>query len=112
MNGHNSDASPLSQSLLAPANNPLAARDCAAVIIPKYGARQQFAVIAVSNRLSSSLPPRFVMLSGGVLPHIFLNVPFSTTLLSNGAAVLFLLWYVTPRGFLMGAAERARLCGK
>ena len=54
-------------------------------------------VIAVSNRLSSGLPPRFVLLSSGVLPHIFLNVPFSTTLLSHGAAVLFLLWYVTPR---------------
>ena len=54
-------------------------------------------VIGLSNRLSSTLPPRFVLLSGGVLPHIFLNVPFSTTLLSDGAAVLFLLWYVTPR---------------
>jgi hypothetical protein len=59
-------------------------------------------LIAVSNRLSSGLPPRFVLLSGGVLPHIFLNVPFSTTLLSNGAAVLFLLWYVTPRGMFNG----------
>ena len=49
----------------------------------------------------------FVLLSGGVLPQIFLNVPFSTTLLSHGAVVLFLLWYVTPRAFPMGAAERA-----
>jgi hypothetical protein len=59
-------------------------------------------VIALSNRLSSGLPPRLVMLSGGVLPHIFLNVPFSTTLLSNGAAVLFLLWYITPRALFGG----------
>jgi hypothetical protein len=41
-------------------------------------------------------------LSGGVLPQIFLNVPFSTTLLSHGALVLFLLWYITPRTFLAG----------
>ncbi len=48
------------------------------------------------------------MLSGGVLPHIFLNVPFSTTLLSDGAAVLFLLWYITPRAMFGGTAKRAR----
>jgi hypothetical protein len=28
-----------------------------------------------------------------------LNVPFTTTLLTGGAAVLFLLWYITPRVF-------------
>jgi hypothetical protein len=54
-------------------------------------------VVALANRLSSGLPPKFILLSGGVLPQIFLNVPLSTTLLSNGAALLFLLWYVTPR---------------
>jgi hypothetical protein len=59
-------------------------------------------VIAVSNRLASGLPQRFVLLSGGVLPQIFLNVPFSTTLLSHGALVLFLLWYITPRTFFAG----------
>ena len=63
--------------------------------------------IAVSNRLSSGLPQRFVLLSGGVLPQIFLNVPFSTTLLSHGALVLFLLWYITPRTFFAGRG-RAR----
>jgi hypothetical protein len=41
-----------------------------------------------------------------VLPHIFLNVPFSTTLLSNGAAVLFLLWYITPRDMFGGPSAR------
>ncbi len=54
-------------------------------------------VVALANRLSSGLPPKFILLSGGVLPQIFLNVPLSTTLLSNGAALLFLLWYVIPR---------------
>jgi len=69
-------------------------------------------VIGLSNRLSSGLPPRFVLLSGGVLPHIFMNVPFSTTLLSNGAAVLFLLWYVTPRNMLEAATGHVPSPGK
>jgi hypothetical protein len=54
-------------------------------------------VISLGNRLSFGLPPKFVLLSGGILPQIFLNVPLATTLLTNGAALLFLLWYVTPR---------------
>ena len=33
------------------------------------------------------------------LPQILLNVPLTTTLLSHGAAILFLLWYITPRSF-------------
>ena len=57
-------------------------------------------VIALANRLSSGLPPKFIVLSGGILPQIFLNVPLSTTLLSHGAALLFLLWYITPRTML------------
>jgi hypothetical protein len=54
-------------------------------------------VIALGNRLSSGLSPAFILISGGVLPQVFLNVPLTTMLLSNGTAVLFLLWYVTPR---------------
>lgn len=54
-------------------------------------------VIGIGNRLSSGLPPQFILLSGGILPQILLNVPLSTTLLTNGAGILFLLWYVTPR---------------
>lgn len=54
-------------------------------------------VIALGNRVSFGLPARFILLSGGTLPQIFLNVPLTTTLLTNGAALLFLLWYVTPR---------------
>ena len=68
-------------------------------------------VIALSNRLSSGLPPRFVLLSGGVLPQIFLNVPFSTTLLSHGAAVLFLLWYITPRAHVWWHDQARTLAG-
>jgi hypothetical protein len=54
-------------------------------------------LIALANRLSSGLPSRFILLSGGMLPQIFLNLPLTTTLLTGGAAVLFLLWYITPR---------------
>ena len=54
-------------------------------------------VISLGNRLSSGLPSRFILLSGGILPQTFLNVPLTTTLLTYGAAILFLLWYITPR---------------
>jgi hypothetical protein len=53
-------------------------------------------VIALGNRVSSRLPPRFILISGAMLPQIFLNVPLTTTLLTNGAGVLFLLWYLVP----------------
>ena len=54
-------------------------------------------VVALGNRLSAGLPPRFILLSGAVLPQVLLNVPFSTVLLTHGLLILFLLWYVTPR---------------
>jgi len=54
-------------------------------------------VIAAGNVASAGLPPRFIMISGAILPQILLNVPLSTVLLTHGAAVLFLLWYITPR---------------
>lgn len=54
-------------------------------------------VLAFGNRLSADLPPNFVLISGAILPQVFLNVPLSTTLLTHGAGLLFLLWYVMPR---------------
>jgi hypothetical protein len=54
-------------------------------------------VIALGNRLSSGLSSTFILLSGGLLPQVFLNVPLSTALLTHGTAILFLLWYLTPR---------------
>jgi hypothetical protein len=54
-------------------------------------------VVAIGNRASAGLPPRFVLISSALLPHTFLNVPFTTALLTHGAGFLFLLWYVTPR---------------
>jgi len=54
-------------------------------------------VIALGNRLSAGLPPRFILISAAVLPQLFLNVPLTTVLLRYGAALIFLLWYLTPR---------------
>jgi hypothetical protein len=56
-------------------------------------------VIAFGNRASADLPPRFVLISSAIIPQILINVPLSTALLTNGVALLFLLWYVTPRTF-------------
>jgi hypothetical protein len=64
-------------------------------------------VMALGNRVSAGLPPHFIMLSGAILPQILLNVPLTITLLTHGAAFLFLLWYVTPRSiFTREVADR------
>jgi hypothetical protein len=65
-------------------------------------------VIALGNRLSAGLPPRFILLSGAVLLPILLNIPLSIVLNTHGAAILFLLWYITPRAIFEeeGAAVR------
>jgi hypothetical protein len=54
-------------------------------------------VLALGNRASAGLSPRFVLMSAGVMPHILLNVPLSVALLTHGIFLLFLLWYVMPR---------------
>jgi hypothetical protein len=54
-------------------------------------------VLALANRLSAGLPPRLILISGNVVAQVLLNVPLTTTLLSHGAALLFLLWYIAPR---------------
>jgi hypothetical protein len=54
-------------------------------------------VVALGNRLSAGLPPSFVLVSGAILAQILLNVPLTTVLVTHGAGLLFLLWYITPR---------------
>ena len=54
-------------------------------------------VIALGNRLSAGLPVSFVLISGAILPQVLLDVPLTTALLTHGAGLLFLLWYITPR---------------
>jgi hypothetical protein len=53
-------------------------------------------VVALGNRLSSELPPRFILISSAVLPQLLLNIPFTTVFLTHGLWILFLLWYVMP----------------
>ena len=54
-------------------------------------------IIAFGSRMADGLPHRFVLLSAAALPLVLLNVPLSIVLVTHGAAILFLLWYVTPR---------------
>jgi hypothetical protein len=54
-------------------------------------------VVALGNRLSAGLPPSLVLISGAILVQMLLNVPLSTAMLTHGAGLLFLLWYITPR---------------
>jgi hypothetical protein len=64
-------------------------------------------VVAIGNRLSAGLPPAFVMVSAALIPQLLLNISLFTVLLTHGAALLFLLWYLTPRAlFAHEAASR------
>jgi hypothetical protein len=54
-------------------------------------------VIALGNRFSAGLPPRFILLSSAIIPHVLLDVPLTTAMLTHGVGLLFLLWYTTPR---------------
>ena len=67
-------------------------------------------VIALGNRFSAGLPAGFILISSAVLPQAFLNIPLTTVLLTHGAIILFLLWYVTPRA-LFEQANVARTAG-
>jgi hypothetical protein len=54
-------------------------------------------LIALGNRLSSGLPARFILISGSLLLQAFINVPLTIAMVTYGGAILFLLWYLTPR---------------
>ncbi|MET4720008.1 hypothetical protein JEY40_30075 [Bradyrhizobium japonicum] len=54
-------------------------------------------VVALGNRISAGLPPRFVLMSAALLPQVFLNVPLTVVLVTHGFLVLLVLWYITPR---------------
>jgi hypothetical protein len=81
-------------------NASLFATEGIASVGPKWAPLSIFVcglVVALGNRLSAGLPPKLVLLSAGILTQVLLNVPLTTSLLSYGAALLFLLWYLTPR---------------
>jgi hypothetical protein len=54
-------------------------------------------VFAVTNKVSAGLQPRFILISGAMIPIMLMNVPVSTMLLSNGLALLIVLWWLAPR---------------
>jgi hypothetical protein len=54
-------------------------------------------LVAIASALADDLNPRLVFTSSSALAQVMLNVPFSAVLLTHGAALLFLLWYVAPR---------------
>ena len=54
-------------------------------------------VIALGNRASAGLPARFVLISSGMLVQVLISIPLTIALVTYGGALLFLLWYVTPR---------------
>jgi len=64
-------------------------------------------VVALGNRVSAGLPPGFVLISAALLPQTFLNVPFTTALLTHGTGFLFLLWYIMPRAMFDRKIEPA-----
>lgn len=53
---------------------------------------------SVGNCLSARLRPSVVLISSSVLSQVLLNVPISTTFLTHGAGILFVLWYISPPG--------------
>ncbi|MBR0856675.1 hypothetical protein [Bradyrhizobium liaoningense] len=79
---------------VGPYLSPLAALACALII-------------GLGNRLSAGLPPRLILTSSAVVVQALLNVPLSTVLLTHGLAILYLLWYVTPRDETAGRSTCA-----
>jgi hypothetical protein len=53
-------------------------------------------VLSLGNTVSTHLPASMIATSAALSVLALANVPLSTTLLTNGLLVLFLLWYVCP----------------
>ncbi|MGF6309321.1 hypothetical protein ABIB82_002625 [Bradyrhizobium sp. i1.8.4] len=53
-------------------------------------------VLSVGSMVSRHLSPRFIAVSSGIAVQAIMNVPLTTGMLSNGIALLFLLWWLTP----------------
>jgi hypothetical protein len=53
-------------------------------------------VLSVGNSFSGHLPASLIATSAGLALPVLLNVPLSTSLLTNGLIVLFLFWYICP----------------
>jgi hypothetical protein len=95
-------------------NASLFATEGIASVGPLWAPLSAFAcglVIAFGSRMANGLPPGFVLMSGAMLALVLLNVPLSIVLVTHGAAILFLLWHITPRSIFrqdnQPAASRA-----
>jgi len=89
-------------------NASLFATEGIASVGPLWAPLSAFAcglVIALGSRMADGLPYGFVLMSGAVLPLVLLNVPLSIVLVTHGAAILFLLWYITPRSMFRQDSE-------
>ena len=53
-------------------------------------------VLSLGNSVSRHLPASLIAASAGLCIQALLNVPLSTSLLTYGLMVLFLLWYICP----------------
>jgi len=53
-------------------------------------------ILSVGNVASGRLQPAMIAGSSCVIVQTLLNVPLSTSLITNGCSVLFLLWTITP----------------
>src|SRR5206468_5414713 len=53
-------------------------------------------LLSLGNSLSRHLPASLIAASAGLSIQALLNVPLSTSLLTHGLMVLFLLWYICP----------------
>ncbi|MET4387993.1 hypothetical protein ABIB73_003755 [Bradyrhizobium sp. F1.4.3] len=58
-------------------------------------------LVGLVNRLSQELPANFILLSGGLLLNLLLNVPLSVALATHGASLLIVLWYIAPRSMFV-----------
>ena len=69
--------------------------------IPYRGQKRWHAVFGLifglGNRMSAGLPPRLILISGALAAQTFVNLPLTIGMVTYGGALLFLLWYVTPR---------------
>jgi hypothetical protein len=54
-------------------------------------------VFGLGNRMSAGLPPRLILISGALAAQTFINLPLTIGMVTYGGALLFALWYVTPR---------------
>ena len=53
-------------------------------------------ILSLGSMVSRHLSPRFIAVSSGIAVQAIMNVPLTTALVSNGIALLFLLWWLTP----------------